>query len=125
MSIAACRAFFDAWNRRDFDTAISHVAPDCLYNDFSFLRPHNGAAEVRALLENVAKVAPGVTFLIRDITGGHPGENSVGAYWEILNDGRPTGRMGVSFYRYDESDRLVWALDAADPGPQHRTHDFH
>ena len=30
-----------------------------------------------------------------------------------------------SFYRYDESDRLVWALDAADPGPKHRTHDFH
>lgn len=121
MTATACRAFFDAWNRRDFDAAIDHVAPECRYHDFSFVRPHIGAAEVRTLLENVATVAPGVSFLIHDITGDH----HVGVHWEVVNDGVPTGRMGVSFYKFDADDRLVWALDAADPGPKYRTHDFH
>jgi|GEM_PF-6098544 len=121
MSEAACRAFFDAWNRRDVDEAMGHVAEDCHYDDFSFVRPHVGRAEVRELFERVAEVAPDVTFHILDVTG----DRDVGAYWEVLRGGQPTGRRGVSFYRFDADDRLVWALDAADPGPQHRTNDFH
>jgi ketosteroid isomerase-like protein len=121
MSEAACRAFFDAWNRRDFDAAMEHVADDCRYDDFSFVRPHVGKAEVRDLFERVAEVVPDVTFHILDVTGDH----HVGAYWEVLRGGQPSGRRGVSFYRFDADDRLVWALDAADPGPQHRTNDFH
>jgi hypothetical protein len=121
MSEQACRAFFEAWNRRDFDEAMSHVADDCHYDDFSFVRPHVGKDSVRMLFEGVAKKLPGLTFLIHDITGAH----DVGVYWEILNDGVPTGRKGVSYYRFDADDRLVWALDAADPGAHHRTNDFH
>ncbi len=100
---------------------MTHVADDCHYNDFSFTRPHVGKAEVRTLFENVATRAPQVTFLIHDITGEH----DVGAYWEVLVAGQPSGRVGVSFYKFDADDRLVWALDAADPGPVHRTNDFH
>jgi hypothetical protein len=121
MSEHACRSFFDAWNRRDFDTAMSFVADDCYYNDFSFVRPHVGKADVRALFENVAVRAPSVTFEILRITG----DRDVGVYWQILSDGRPTGRFGVSYYAFDDDDRLVWALDAADPGEAHRTNDFH
>ena len=121
MSASACRAFFDAWNRRDFDEAMTHVAEECSYNDFSFVRPHVGKASVRGLFEGVAKVAPHVSFHIHDITSEH----DVGVYWEIYAHGAPTGRMGVSFYKFDDADRLVWALDAADPGPAHRTNDFH
>ncbi len=121
MSATACRGFFDAWNRRSFDEAMEFVAEDCHYDDFSFVRPHVGRAEVRALFENVAKVAPGLTFHIHDITGEH----DVGTYWEIIDNGVPTGRMGVSFYKFDADDRLVWALDAANPGRSHRTNDFH
>ncbi|MEY4338769.1 MAG: hypothetical protein RLZ14_619 [Actinomycetota bacterium] len=121
MSERACRAFFDAWNRRDFDTAMQHVADDCHYNDFSFVRPHVGKASVRALFENVAKVAPGVTFNILKVTG----DRDVGVYWEILMNGQSTGRFGVSYYGFDDNDRLAWALDAADPGDAHRTNDFH
>lgn len=121
MSEQACRAFFDAWNRRDMDAAMAHVADDCHYDDFSFVRPHEGKTEVRRLFENVARRAPGVTFRILRITG----DRDVGAHWEILLDGRPTGRRGVSYYAFDDDDRLVWALDAADPGPEHRTNDFH
>lgn len=120
MSQEATRAFFDAWNRRDFDAAMQHVADDCHYDDFSFVRPHVGKAEVRTLFENVAKVAPDVTFVIDDITGDH----NVGVYWHIEVKGQP-GPRGVSFYRFNEEDKLVWALDAADPGPAHRTSNFH
>jgi len=121
MSERACRAFFDAWNRRDFDDAMTHVADDCHYDDFSFVRPHVGRAEVRELFENVARRAPEVSFRILDVTG----DRDVGVYWEVDVGGRPSGRRGVSFYRFDADDRLVWALDAADPGPEHRTQDFH
>ena len=120
MSQEATRRFFDAWNRRDFDAAMACVADDCHYDDFGFVRPHVGRAEVRALFENVAKGAPGVTFAIDDITGDH----NVGVYWHIEVKGQ-RGPRGVSFYRFDENDRLVWALDAADPGPEHRKNDFH
>lgn len=121
MSQAAARAFFDAWNRREFDEAMSHVADDCHYNDFGFVRPHDGSASVRTLFENVAKMAPTVSFRIIDITGDH----DVGCYWEIDANGMPTGRTGVSFYKFDGDDKLMWALDAADPGPDHRTGDYH
>jgi carboxylesterase len=121
MSDAAARAFFDAWNRRAMDEAMEHVADDCVYNDFSFVRPHVGKASVRHLFEQVAVVAPDVTFDMIHTTGGR----DIGAYWEILARGQRTGRFGVSMYRFDDDDRLVWALDAADPGPSHRTNDFH
>ena len=122
MSKAACLAFFDAWNRRDFDAAMEHVAEDCHYGDFSFVRPHIGRAEVRALYENVARAWPDLTFVITDVADG--GSN-VGTYWEVFVKGIPTGRTGVSFYKFDGQDKLIWALDSADPGPKHRTHDFH
>ncbi len=51
-----------------------------------------------------------VTFPIIDITG----DRDVGVYWEVDVDGRPSGRRGVSFYKFDDDDRLVWALDAAE-----------
>lgn len=121
MSQTAVRGFFDAWNRRAFDEAMAFVADDCHYDDFSFVRPHVGKVEVRRLFERVAEAAPGVTFVIHAATG----ERDVGTYWEVCIDGVPSGRFGVSFYRFDDEDRLVWALDAADPGPKHRTHDFH
>jgi hypothetical protein len=121
MSQHAARSFFDAWNRRAFDEAMTFVADDCHYDDFSFVRPHVGKASVRTLFENVAARAPQVTFRIIDITG----DRDVGVYWEVDVDGRPSGRRGVSFYKFDDDDRLVWALDAADPGPAHRTNDFH
>lgn len=120
MSQQACRAFFDAWNRRDFDAAMEYVADDCVYNDFSFVRPHRGKTEVRALFENVAKRAPDVTFQIVDITG----DRDVGAHWNVLVKGQPMSE-GVSYYRFDDDDRLCWALDAPDPGPDHRRNDFH
>jgi carboxylesterase len=121
MSQAAARAFFDAWNRRAFDEAMEHVADDCVYNDFSFVRPHVGKPAVRHLFEQVAERYPSVTFEMQHTTG----ERDVGAYWQIVANGQPTGRFGVSMYRFDEDDRMVWALDAADPGPGHRTNDFH
>ena len=120
MSQQAARAFFDAWNRRAFDEAMTFVADDCHYDDFGFKRPHVGKAEVRTLFENVAKVAPDVTFEITDITGDH----DVGVYWYVQVKGERASR-GVSFYKFDTDDKLVWALDAADPGPAHRTSDFH
>ena len=98
-----------------------HVAEDCHYNDFSFVTPHVGRASVRRLFENVATRVPGVTFSILRITG----DRDVGVHWEILMNGASTGRTGVSYYAFDEQDRLIWALDAADPGAAHRTSDFH
>ena len=121
MSQQACRAFFDAWNRRDIDAAMDHVADDCHYNDFSFVSPHEGKASVRELFVNVAERAPAVTFRILRITG----DRDVGVHWEILMNGASIGSTGVSYYAFDEEDRLVWALDAADPGAAHRTNDFH
>jgi ketosteroid isomerase-like protein len=122
MSAETCHAFFDAWNRRDIDAAVDLVADDVHYDDFSFVRPHVGRDEVRALLVHVAERHPDVTFRITDVADGG---TTVGTHWEVLYQGRPTGRRGVSFYRFDDEDRLVWALDAADPGPSHRTHDYH
>ncbi len=121
MSQAAFRALFDAWNVRDIDRQMTFVADGCHYNDFSFVRPHVGREEVRTLFDNVAERAPDVTFEILDLTGDH----DVAAYWEVFNAGRPTGRRGISYYRFDDEDKLVWALDAADPGAEHRINDFH
>jgi steroid delta-isomerase-like uncharacterized protein len=120
MSQQAARAFFDAWNRRDFDTAMSYVADDCHYDDFGFVRPHVGKDSVRTLFMNVAKQAPDVTFDIQQITG----DRDVGVYWNVCVKGNPVSR-GVSYYRFNDEDKLCWALDAADPGPSHRTSNFH
>ena len=118
MSQQACRAFFDAWNRCDFDAAMRHVAPDCHYDDFSFVKPHVGKESVRRLFENVARRAPNVTFVIDDITG----DRDVGVHWHVMVGDR-RGPEGVSFYKFNDQDQLVWALDAADPGNRHN--DFH
>ncbi len=121
MSERAVREWFEKWNARDIDGAMEYVAEGCHYNDFAFVRPHEGKASVRALFENVARVAPGVGFKVHRITG----DRDCGVVWEVTVDGNPTGRFGVSYYAFDEDDKLVWALDAADPGASQRKHDFH
>jgi hypothetical protein len=121
VSQAAFRALFDCWNRRDIDAQMAYVADGCHYNDFSFVRPHVGGDEVRALFDNVAARVPDLTFEILDLTGDH----DVAAYWEVYVKDQPTGRRGVSYSRFDDDDKLLWALDAADPGPEHRVNDFH
>jgi len=68
MSQQACRAFFDAWNRRAFDEAMSYVADDCQYDDFAVERPLIGKADIRSFFESFAKQAPGVTFEILEST---------------------------------------------------------
>jgi hypothetical protein len=52
------------------------------------------------------------------------GDRDVGVLWHVEVAGQP-GPRGVSFYKFNDADKLTWALDAADPGPAHRRSDFH
>ena len=118
MSIDAVRGFFEAWNRRDMDAAMAFIADGCVYDDITFEKPHEGKESVRALFENVAKAAPDVRFEIDALTG----DRDVGALWHVTVAGVTAGR-GVSYYRFDEDDKLVWALDA--PEPAEKSANFH
>ena len=111
MSQEAVRGFFGAWNRREMDEAMQFIADECVYDDYGFPEPHKGKASVRELFDRVARESPSVTFEIDAMTGEH----DVGALWHICIDGVP-GPRGVSYYKFDDDDKLISALDAVDPG---------
>lgn len=105
---------YEAINRRDVNAAIDFVDEDCLYEDLNFPEPFKGKAAVRKLFdESCTGIPDDLLFVADEVTGGGPGELTVGLTWHVELEGIPfpNGR-GASFYRIsEETGKLVYARD--------------
>ncbi|MEM9087357.1 MAG: nuclear transport factor 2 family protein [Cyanobacteria bacterium P01_F01_bin.53] len=101
------QAMYAAINRRDLESAIAYVDPDCVYQDLNFAREFTGKAAVRELFaESMSSVPDDFQFIIDEITTGDA--LSVGLTWHVELGGIvfPNTR-GVSFYKLSPSSGLL------------------
>ena len=107
---------YDAINRRDLDTAIAQIDPNCQYQDLNFPQPFVGREAVRHLFEESCQGIPDdLLFIIDEITTGDA--LSVGILWHVELGGIPfpNGR-GVSFYRLSaKTGQVIFARDIVEP----------
>lgn len=106
-------SMYTAINGRDLEKAMSYVAEDIKYEDFTFQEPFEGQGRVAELFSEAMELPQGLDFVIDETAGGEAwgDDDSVGITWHVELDGvpLPNGR-GVSFYRTQRG-KLVYARD--------------
>lgn len=77
--------FYDAWNRRDIDAAMSTIAEDCVYEDVVFQDPFKGKEAIRDYFADIVKyLDKEVQFKIDDISQDPKGK--VGLLWLFIEN---------------------------------------
>mmetsp|Transcript_8225 Transcript_8225/g.10118 ORF Transcript_8225/g.10118 Transcript_8225/m.10118 type:complete len:489 (+) Transcript_8225:87-1553(+) len=100
--------YFDAWNRRDMETATSLFTPDCTYDDTQYSTPFTGREALQKHLRKVADaLPPSFSFVLDDIAISSCG-TKIGVQWHVENNGEqlPFTR-GCSFYTVEEETGLI------------------
>lgn len=112
---SAVTTFYDAWNRKDVDTAMSVIAEDCVYEDVVFQDPFIGKQAIRAYFEDIVKyLDKDVQFKIDDLSQDSSGK--VGLMWHVEVDGIPIPfSRGCSFVRLNPEGNIVFARDVVEP----------
>eukprot|EP00930_Biecheleria_cincta_P087861 TRINITY_DN77100_c0_g1_i1.p1 TRINITY_DN77100_c0_g1~~TRINITY_DN77100_c0_g1_i1.p1 ORF type:complete len:429 (+),score=54.09 TRINITY_DN77100_c0_g1_i1:56-1342(+) len=104
---------YAAINSRDLEKALSYVAEDIKYEDFTYQEPFEGRGRVAELFSEAMELPSGLDFVIDETAGGEAwsDEDSVGMTWHVELDGvpLPNGR-GASLYR-TRGGKLVYARD--------------
>ncbi|GMH40577.1 hypothetical protein BSKO_08481 [Bryopsis sp. KO-2023] len=106
--------YYEGWNARNVDLAMTSIADDCEYEDLVFQDPFIGADDFREYLEEtISNVDDDIRFVIDDITDGD--DQRVGVLWHCEVNGVefPFSR-GVSFYRV-ENGRIKFGRDIVEP----------
>mmetsp|Transcript_68932 Transcript_68932/g.121864 ORF Transcript_68932/g.121864 Transcript_68932/m.121864 type:complete len:420 (+) Transcript_68932:30-1289(+) len=104
---------YAAVNARDLEKAMTYVADDVVYEDFTFQEAFEGKDKVRELFAEAMELPKGLDFVIDSTAGGDSWseDDGVGMTWHVEFDGvaLPNGR-GVSLYR-TQGAKLVYARD--------------
>ena len=115
-AVTSIRKYFDAWNRRDMETACNCFSEDCVYDDTQYQGAFQGKEALKNHLNRVADaLPPSFQFCIDDVADGG---DTVGVQWHVENNGNalPFTR-GCSMYRADASGLLVSGFDVPEPAP--------
>lgn len=106
-------SMYTAINGRDLEKALSYVAEDIKYEDFTFQESFEGRKRVAELFSEAMELPSGLDFVIDETAGGEAwgDDDSVGITWHVELGGvpLPNGR-GVSLYR-TRMGKLVYARD--------------
>lgn len=109
------RRMYEYINAGDAVSAVGEVAEKCIYEDMNFNERFKGKNEVAKLFaESVSSCPEGLTFVIDEAAGD---ETGVGVTWHCEIEGGipfPNSR-GVSFYKVDETGKLIYARDIVEP----------
>eukprot|EP00544_Gedaniella_sp_CCMP2646_P004307 CAMPEP_0202492340 /NCGR_PEP_ID=MMETSP1361-20130828/9092_1 /ASSEMBLY_ACC=CAM_ASM_000849 /TAXON_ID=210615 /ORGANISM="Staurosira complex sp., Strain CCMP2646" /LENGTH=565 /DNA_ID=CAMNT_0049122535 /DNA_START=267 /DNA_END=1964 /DNA_ORIENTATION=+ len=121
-SLSLAEQYFDAWSKRDMDTAVNLFTEDCCYEDTVFPKPFSGKQNLKEhLLLCSDAFPPTFKFIVDDVADGG---DTIAAKWHVENDGKemPFTR-GVSIYKtkgnliqegFDEIESAVFKLGAFD-----------
>jgi ketosteroid isomerase-like protein len=113
----AIRKYFEAWNRRDMETACDQFADECSYEDTQYAGAFTGKDALKSHLFRVADALPPTfEFCIDDVADGG---DTVGVQWHVENGGveLPFTR-GCSMYKADpRTGLLISGFDVPEPAP--------
>eukprot|EP00611_Tribonema_gayanum_P011608 TRINITY_DN2190_c0_g1_i2.p1 TRINITY_DN2190_c0_g1~~TRINITY_DN2190_c0_g1_i2.p1 ORF type:complete len:148 (-),score=41.84 TRINITY_DN2190_c0_g1_i2:135-578(-) len=114
---AKAQSFYDSWNNRDVEKAISHFADDVYFVDAQYSKPFNGRSEVKAYLQECADSLPGWKFIIDDYAEDAQ-RRKVGLKWHVSDTSGinlPFPTNGLSFLEFDESGLIIGCTDMVEP----------
>jgi len=119
--------YFNSWNKRDMDTAITLFSQDCTYYDLQYPYAINGQNEMKDHLNKVSDCLPkSFEFFIDDMADASSSSSSsssqqqksiVGAKWHVENAGEelPFTR-GASMYTMNDKTGLIeYGVDIPEP----------
>ena len=116
--------YFDAWNRRDMQTAVECFSDNCVYQDLQYDTPFSGKESMEKHLLNVAKCLPqSFRFNVDDIVT-MPNKNTfasdykekVGVLWHVeSNDDELPFTRGCSFYTTQRNGLIQSGIDIPEP----------
>ena len=114
----AVERYFDAWNRRDMENAISCFANDCKYEDTQYADAFAGIEKLETHLNRVAACLPlSFAFSVDDLAISAD-RRKVGVQWHLENkengDALPFTR-GCSFYKLDMEGLITDGFDVPEP----------
>mmetsp|Transcript_4415 Transcript_4415/g.13390 ORF Transcript_4415/g.13390 Transcript_4415/m.13390 type:complete len:204 (-) Transcript_4415:367-978(-) len=97
------KAYYDAWNERDFERAAENFSENIVIYDMMFNSPVNGREEAMKFLTTCDRVLPAsFKFVLDDVTDG--AEGNVATKFHIESNGQEVSNSrGVGFYIEDET----------------------
>ncbi|GMI46908.1 hypothetical protein TrCOL_g2576 [Triparma columacea] len=113
------RAYFQAWNTRDMESAVALFSDDTVYEDTQYSKAFKGKTELRKHLNKVAKALPSTFEFVVDATSAslNDGSVNVGVQWHVENDGSPLPfTRGCSMYVV-EGGEIISGFDVPEPAP--------
>lgn len=109
------RRYFELWNERKMDEAISLFTEDCSYEDTLYPEVFAGKDQLRRHLLRVADALPdSFAFCVDTISDGG---DSIGVQWHVENAGSPLPfTRGSSMYRLDPTrTKIAYGFDVPEP----------
>lgn len=116
VGVQSVRSYFEAWNRRDMETACDAFTDDATYEDTQYAGAFQGRDALRAHLFKVADaLPPSFQFCIDEISDGGA---AIGVQWHVENNGEalPFTR-GCSMYKVNEFGKITSGFDVPEPAP--------
>ncbi|KAJ8902114.1 hypothetical protein NDN08_006522 [Rhodosorus marinus] len=97
------RAFYDFFNRRDFDSMLSLLAEYVVIRDYRFSSSTRGLDNVREYYENLSNAYPeGAQVVLTDLTDGREGDAAAVFYVTDRNGKELQLSRGMSYHVEDE-----------------------
>ncbi|KAL3800334.1 hypothetical protein HJC23_003630 [Cyclotella cryptica] len=105
-NVSVVEKYFDAWNQRDMNSAISLFTPTCQMRDLQYDDAFSGRDEFKKHLMRVKECLPSsFNFVVDDIAVS---KTKAGVLWHVENNGDPLAfTRGCSFYKIDEKSGLI------------------
>lgn len=109
------REYFEAWNARDMQKAVSCFAEDCSYDDTQYADAFVGRESLSKHLYRVAKCLPeSFRFVLDDVADGG---DRIGVRWHVESEGKPLPfTRGSSFYVIEDG-LIASGFDVPEPAP--------
>ena len=111
------QGFYNAWNARDVNKAITYFADDVYFIDAQYRRPFVGKNAVRKYIQECADSLPGWAFIIDDYSEDVT-RRKVGLKWHVSDSSNiplPFPSNGVSFLSFDENGLIKECTDMVEP----------
>ena len=102
------QGFYDAWNARDVEKAMTYFSDGVIFYDAQYSRPFIGKEKVREYIQECADSLPGWAFIIDDYSEDVV-RRKVGLKWHVSDSSNvplPFPNRGVSFLAFD-ADGLI------------------
>jgi len=113
--------YFDRWNRREMDQAVSLFADEVEYEDTLYPGKFKGKEKLKGHLKQIADVLPeNFEFVLDDLAIAPPdsrGVTNVGVQWHVgLDDGTPLPfTRGCSMYKVNSEGKIIFGFDVPEP----------